>query len=127
MRGSGYGAFIGLASGFLQDTFFGYTIGINAFSYMITGYLIGISRENVFKDSYIPSIVFNLGAVFIYQHLFFLITYFTKIDISYTHAFLNIILPQSIYNAILGPFAYRLILKLDEKRFMDNKIYLFRW
>lgn len=127
MRGSGYGAFIGLASGFLQDTFFGYTIGINAFSYMITGYLIGISRENVFKDSYIPSIVFNLGAVFIYQHLFFLITYFTKIDISYTHAFLNIILPQSIYNAVLGPFAYRLILKLDEKRFMDNKIYLFRW
>ncbi|NLM44471.1 MAG: rod shape-determining protein MreD [Clostridiales bacterium] len=127
MRGSGYGTFIGLVSGILQDMFYGQTIGINAFAYMITGYIIGQSKENVFKDSYIPSIVFNVAAIFIYQHLFFLVTYFTKTGISYTHAILNIIFPQSIYNAILGPLAYRLLLKLDEKRFMDNKIYWFRW
>jgi len=123
MRGSGYGEFIGLASGLLQDIFYGNAIGVNGFSYMLTGYLIGQSNENVFKDSYIPSIVFNIGAVFIYQHIFFLITYFTKSQVLYTHALMNIIIPQSIYNAILGPIIYRFLLRLDEKEFMSKKIY----
>lgn len=123
MRGSAFGGFIGLFSGLLQDLIFGNTMGINGLSYMITGYLIGQSNENVFKDSFVPSIIFNIGAVFIYQHLFILITYFSKTNISYTHALLNIIIPQSIYNAILGSIAYRLIYKLDEKSFMNNKIY----
>lgn len=123
MRGSSYGGFIGLASGLLQDLVFGCSMGVNGFSYMITGYLIGQSNENVFKDSYVPSIIFNIGAVFIYQHLFFLITYFSKTNISYAHALLNIMIPQSIYNAILGSIAYRLIYRLDEKSFMNNKIY----
>lgn len=123
MRGSAAGSFIGLASGLLQDIFFGSTIGVNGLSYMLTGYLIGQSNENVFKDSFVPSIIFNIGAVFVYQHLFFLITYFSKNNISYIYALLNIMIPQSIYNAILGPIAYRLIYKLDEKSFMNNKIY----
>jgi len=123
MRGSAYGAFIGLASGLLQDIFYGNAIGIHGLSYMLTGYLIGQSNDDVFKDSYIPSIVFNFVAVLVYQHIFFIITYFTRTEISYTHALLNIIIPQSIYNAILGPIVYRLIFKLDEKKFMDNKIY----
>lgn len=123
MRGSGFGGFIGLASGLLQDIFYGNAIGVNGLAYMLTGYLIGQSNENVFKDSYIPSIVFNIGAVFIYQHMFFLIAYFTKNQVSYTHALMNIMIPQGIYNAILGPIVYRLLLRLDEKEFMNNKIY----
>lgn len=123
MRGSAYGGFIGLASGLLQDSIFGSAIGVNGLSYMITGYLIGQSNENVFKDSFVPAIVFNIGAVIIYQHLFFLITYFSKANISYTHALFNVMIPQSIYNAILGPIAYRLLYKLDEKSFMNKKIY----
>lgn len=123
MRGSAFGASIGLVSGLLQDIFYGNAIGVQGLSYMLTGYLIGQANDNVFKDSYIPSIVFNIGAVFIYQHIFFLITYFTKTEISYTYALLKIIIPQSIYNAILGPIAYRLIYRLDEKKFMNKKIY----
>ena len=123
MQGSAAGSFIGLASGLLQDLFFGSAMGVNGLSYMLTGYLIGQSNEKVFKDSFVPSIIFNIGAVFVYQHLFFLITYFSKNNISYIYALINIMIPQSIYNAILGPIGYRLLYKLDEKSFMDNKIY----
>ena len=54
----------------LIDMFYGQTIGINAFAYMITGYIIGQSKENVFKDSYIPSIVFNVAAI-LYINIYF--------------------------------------------------------
>lgn len=123
MRGSAYGGYIGLASGLLNDLIYGKPFGINGLSYMITGYIIGQSQENVFKDSFIPPIIFNIAGVFLYQNLFYLVTYFSKTNISYTHAFLNIMIPQSIYNGILGAFVYRCIYKLDEKKFMDKKIY----
>lgn len=123
MRGSIYGGCIGFLSGLLNDLIYGRAFGINALSYMVTGYIIGQSQENVFKDSYIPPIIFNVIAVLIYHNLFYLVTYFSKTNISYTHALFNIMIPQSIYNGILGPFVYRFIYRLDEKRFMNKKIY----
>lgn len=127
LRGSSFGAFIGLGAGLLLDSMFGEIIGINAFSYMMTGYIIGQVHENVFKDSFIPPIIFNFLAVFIYQHLFFMLSYFsnsiTGTDISYMHMLLTVVVPQSVYNAIIGVILYRYIYKLDEKPFMNKRIY----
>ncbi len=123
MRGSVYGGFIGLFSGLLNDLFYGMAFGINSLSYMLTGYIIGQSKENVFKDSLIPPFIFNVIGVFIYQSLFYIISYLSKINISYIQALLSMIIPQSIYNGILGVIVYKYIYKLDEKAFMDKRIY----
>lgn len=127
LRGSSYGAFIGLGTGLLLDSMYGEIIGINAFSYMITGYVVGQAHENVFKDSFIPPLIFNFFAVFMYQHIFFLLAYFTNsipgTDISYIQILLKVIIPLAIYNSILGAVMYRYIYKLDEKSFMNKRIY----
>ncbi|KUO69159.1 MAG: hypothetical protein APF77_23525 [Clostridia bacterium BRH_c25] len=127
MRGSSYGAFTGLGIGLLIDMLYGRTIGINALSYMITGYIIGQAHENVFKDSFIPSFIFNLIAVIIFQHGFILLSYFSNnfpsTGIPYVYMLVKIILPQSIYNAVIGSIVYRYIYKLDEASFMNRRIY----
>lgn len=127
MRGSSYGAFIGLGAGLLTDMFYGRTIGINALSYMVTGYIIGQTHENVFKDSFIPSFVFNFIAILIFQHSFILLSYFSNnfptSGLPYVNMLMRVILPQAAYNSIVGAIAYRYIYKLDEASFMNRRIY----
>ncbi|MFZ5352949.1 MAG: rod shape-determining protein MreD [Bacillota bacterium] len=127
LRGSSYGAFIGFGSGLLVDMMFGRTIGINALSYMLTGYIIGQAHENVFKDSIIPAVIFNAAAIIISQHIFFVLAYFsqniTSDGISYLNALTSIILPQCLYNAVIGGLLYKLLYRLDEMDIMDKRIY----
>lgn len=127
MRGSGFGVFLGLGIGLLSDILYGMTIGMNAFSYMITGYIIGQVHENVFKDSYLPAIIFNIAAVFISQHIFYLLAYLTNniagTGLGYVQMLLHVILPQSLYNAVIGTIVYRYAYRLDEKAFMNKRIY----
>ena len=123
MRGSVYGGFVGLLSGFLSDLFYSISFGVNSLSYMLTGYIIGQFQENIFKDSFIPPIIFNVIGVFVFQHLFYFVSYISKTNISYLHALLNIMIPQSILNGILGIFVYKYIFKLEERNFMKKKIF----
>jgi len=127
MRGSSYGAFVGLGAGLLLDMLYGRTIGINALAYMVTGYIIGQVHENVFKDSFIPAVVFNFIAVILFQHAFIFLAYFSNnfpsTDISYVNMLLEVILPQAVYDAVAGFVAYRLIYRLDEARFLNKRIY----
>jgi rod shape-determining protein MreD len=127
MRGKSYGTFIGLGTGLLIDMLYGRAFGINALSYMVTGYIIGQVQENVFKDSFIPAVVFNFAAVALFQHLYIFLAYFSNnfpsTDISYVNMLLKVILPQAIYNSIIGSIVYRLLYRLDESKLLDKRIY----
>lgn len=127
LEGGVYSTVIGLASGLLIDIMFGRILGVNAFSYMITGYLLGQAHDNVFKDSILPPALFNFAAVLIYQHLYFFLMYMTgnllHEGFSYTSILFRMILPQSLYNAVLGAIIYRYYLYLNEKDFMQRRLY----
>lgn len=127
LRGSTYGAFAGLGIGLLIDILYGRVMGINALSYMVTGYIIGQAHENVFKDSIIPPFIFNLIAIIIFQHSFILLSYFSNdfpsIGVQYGYMLFEVILPQALYNAVVGSIVHRFIYKLDETSFMDRRIY----
>ena len=127
IRGSSYGAFTGLGIGLLVDMLYGRAIGINALSYMITGYIIGQAHENVFKDSFIPSFIFNFIAIMIFQHSYILLSYFSNnfpsTGVTYVYMLLKVILPQAIYNSVVGSIVYRYIYKMDEAPFMSKRIY----
>jgi len=127
MRGSSYGAFIGLGAGMLLDLLYGRAIGINALAYMAAGYIIGQVHENVFKDSFIPAVVFNFLAVILFQHAFIMLAYFSNnfpgTGISYVNMLLKNILPQAAYNSLIGFIVYRLIYRLDESKLLDRRIY----
>lgn len=127
LEGGAYSSAIGLVSGLLIDILYGRVLGVNAFSYMLTGYIFSQARENVFKDSILPPALFNFIAVLLYQHIYFLIMYLTgnllHEGISYTQILFRVILPQGIYNAILGAIIYRYFLHLNNKRFMQDRLY----
>lgn len=127
MRGSSYGAFTGLGIGLLVDIMYGRVIGVNALSYMVTGYIIGQSHENVFKDSFIPPFIFNIVSIIIFQHFYLLLSYFSNnlpiTGTSYLYMLPKVILPQALYNAVIGSLVYRLIYRLDGIPFMDRRIY----
>ncbi|MGB7605185.1 MAG: rod shape-determining protein MreD [Lutisporaceae bacterium] len=127
LEGGAYSAVIGLASGLLIDILFGRVLGVNAFSYMITGYLFGQAHDNVFRDSILPPALFNFATVIIYQHLYFFLMYMTgnllHEGFSYMHILLGMIIPQSLYNTILGAIMYRFYLHLSEKDFMQRRLY----
>lgn len=127
LRGSSYSSIIGLTAGILVDMMYGKVFGINAISYMITGYVIGMIHENVFKDSVLPAIIFNFAAVFVCQHIFFIFSYLSNNLIglygSYIYILTRIILPQCFYNMIIGGLIYKYFYKLDEMEFMDRRIY----
>lgn len=127
MRGSTFGAFTGLGIGLLIDIMYARVIGINALSYMLTGYIIGQAHENVFKDNFVPPFIFNLIAIIIFQHSFIFLSYFSNdfpsTGSSYIYMLLQVILPQALYNAVVGSIVYRFIYKMDETSFMDRRIY----
>lgn len=127
LEGGAYSSVIGLASGFLVDILFGRVLGVNAFSYMITGYIFGQAHDSVFKDSILPPVLFNFAAVLIYQHLYFFLMYMTgnllHDGFSYLNILMGMILPQSLYNSILGAIIYRYYLHLNNKDFMKRRTY----
>jgi rod shape-determining protein MreD len=127
LEGGAYSAAIGFASGLFIDILYGKVLGVNALSYMITGYLLGQAHQNVFRDSLLPPALFNFTAVLLYQHIYFLMMYLTGNllydGISYTAMLLKVILPQSLYNAALGAVLYRYYLRLNNKKIMSNRLY----
>lgn len=123
LQGGYYSTFIGLVAGLITDIVFGNAIGVYAFCYMITGYVIGQVHGNVFKDSVVPAILFNIIAVFIFNNLFFYVSYFMKINVSYTYMLIKILIPQCIYNGLLGFIVYKYLYKLDISNFMQRRIY----
>jgi rod shape-determining protein MreD len=127
LEGGAYSSAIGLASGLLIDILYGRVLGVNAFSYMITGYLLGQAHENVFKDSILPPALFNFVAVIVYQHIYYLIMYLAgnllHDGVSYGYILFTLILPQGVYNAVLGAILYRYFLHLNGKKFMQNRLY----
>lgn len=127
LEGGAYSAAIGFASGLFIDILYGKALGVNAFAYMIMGYLLGQAHENVFKDSILPPALFNFTAVLVYQHIYFLMMYLTGNllydGLSYTGMLVKVILPQSLYNAVLGAVLYRYYLRLNNKKFMSNRLY----
>ena len=105
MRGSVYGGFIGLMSGFLNDLIYGKSFGVNSLSYILTGYIIGQSQENVFKDSFILCnlILFciHLPKLVLFYFVFKQNKYF------YIYIFIEYMIPQSnIWN--FGCIAYNI-------------------
>ena len=127
LKGRNYGAYIGLAAGFLLDVMFGEVFGIYALAYMITGYVSGMFNEKVFKDSVLPAIIFNVMAVCLLQTIVYLFSYLTN-SLGYfglppIEFLLVRLLPLVVYNGILSGPIYKLIYKLEKNDLVNRRIY----
>ncbi len=106
LSGTGAGAGGGFFAGFIQDILLGGMFGINTFIKMIIGILSGFFSEQFYKRNYVLPPV-----------LIFIMTIFKEFAVIFTagnmaaglmlgNYFKSVVLPEAIYNAILGLVIY---------------------
>lgn len=123
LSGNPTSAIIGLCGGLLQDILFGSQLGIYAFQYMVIGYLVGLTRENLYVGPVMFPMVFAATGIFIKQIMMYIYAFFVKMNLPIGDVMLKIALPEAIYTAILMPIIYHYILKLYKHKFMTKRIY----
>ncbi len=113
LRGSDQGLFFGLFAGFFLDLLSGGIIGVQALSKMILGFASGFMEKNIFKDSFlIPSAtVFVATLIFESFNIFMYLAF--NANYNFFSTFFSTVIPLALYNAILTPLVYHLLLKVE--------------
>ena len=110
--GKNKGAVIGLIAGLVQDIVLGSTVGANALIYMLIGISIGRLENSIFKDNSLTPLFFTTLSTIAYHLLFYFIMYITNTQFNFFQLLKQIIVVETIYNAIISIFIYKLIYHL---------------
>ena len=113
LRGKREGMIVGFFAGLLIDLYFGYfeVIGINAFLYLVIGYIVGIFHEILYlQDILIPIITVTI-CDFIYNFVYYIITFLLRNKLDFVYYIKSIIVPEIVYTV----FLYRLIMFSNKK------------
>ena len=117
LRGKKEGLLVGFFAGFLVDLFFGYgeVVGINAFLYMMIGYVVGIFHDIWYlQDILIPVSVVAISD-FLYNFIYYIITFLLRNRLDLIHYIKSIIIPEIIYTVFLTVFIYRVMYLINRK------------
>jgi rod shape-determining protein MreD len=121
MGGGNTGMLAGFFGGLLQDVLYGHSIGVNAFQYMIIGYLIGLLYEKVFVDKiFVPLFVVFLCSL-LRGMMMMLYLYFNRAGMPLYFGFARVIVPEALYTAVFMPLIFRWMTLLYQQRFMSQK------
>lgn len=114
LKGSESGTAFGLVSGFVMDLFSGNVIGIGALIKMIAGFSAGLLEKNIFKDNLlIPALVTFVWTI-VLESFNVIIRLVFKANFNFLTVFISIIVPLAIYNALLAPIIYQLLIKMEQ-------------
>lgn len=114
LRGSTEGAIVGLCSGLLQDMFFGTSIGYFALLNMLTGYLAGRSHHNFYRENYLMPLMLCTMAVFLYESTIYFTSFLFRGQLNFFYYLGRMILPETVYTAILTVLIYRILFMVNE-------------
>lgn len=114
LRGSTEGAIVGLFAGLLQDIFFGTSVGYFALLNMLTGYFAGRSHHNFYRENYLMPIMLCTMAVFLYECTIYLTSFLFRGQLNFIYYLGKMILPETVYTAILTIVIYRILFTANE-------------
>jgi rod shape-determining protein MreD len=121
LGGGNTGMLAGFFGGLLQDVLYGHSIGVNAFQYMVIGYLIGLLYEKVFVDKiFVPMVVVFLGAL-LRGFMMMLYLYFNRVGMPFYFGFARVIVPEALYTSAFTLLIFRWLSSLYQQRFMSRK------
>lgn len=113
LRGDLEGATLGFFTGLLVDMFFGYFLGLNAFSYMLVGFMVGYVSVELYKDNificFLLVLVFNL----VFGIIYFILTAFFLGYPNLMFFLWDIIVPEALYSSVVAFFIYKLYFLLN--------------
>ena len=119
-RGEFTGIWVGFFGGLLQDINLGivpnfniekirYFLGINILPKALIGYATGKISKGITKDNYFTWIAISFIFSLIKGVLVFLLTAFSCMSVA-SHSLVSVILPESIYNALLSVVWFKFLL-----------------
>lgn len=107
------GAIYGLTIGLVEDIVYGSFLGFNALIKFLTGYLIGYGTRDLFKGPVALTMGFVFVGTFLYN-LIFLLTCWVFVPGYATGLLLPKAASSALYNALIGPFMYGGVMKLEK-------------
>lgn len=107
---------IGIFAGILQDLYFTNVFGINAFINMLVCLISAQIGVNIIKSKRLIPVISSFALSILKGGLVLIICYFIKLHIDY-----NIVLFNSIYNAVITILVYKLIYSFSTKKYMEKK------
>jgi len=96
---------IGALSGILKDIFSITGFGINAFSFLLIGFLSGYLKDKLFKDNFVTQFLFSCFSVYLVWAIFIVLG---QASFSPTAA----VLYKGLYTGILAPFLFIVLTKI---------------
>lgn len=110
LLGKEKGVGIGFFSGLLQDLAVGNIFGINIFSKLATGYILGLAERKVFKDHLLlPLLAIAIATVFSNFVSIAVLLLFLDYKINFVAITFNYILPLLGYNLIFSIPIHRIV------------------
>lgn len=114
MRGKKEGLYVGFFCGILVDVFFGGGIlGINAFIYMLMGYINGYFHRVFYPEDVKLPLVFVAISDLTYSIITFIMFFLLRTRMNFFSYLRQIIIPEVVYTVLVTILFYRLILKLN--------------
>lgn len=113
IRGSFDGMCIGFACGLLLDLFFGETIGFSALIYTLLGYGIGVLGQLYYTDFVDMPLLLCLISDLFYHIGIFIFAFVINGQYDFGTYFVNIIIPELLYTALMTLLLYPVFRKAD--------------
>jgi len=114
LRGRTEGSIIGFCSGFLQDIFFGSSLGFYALLGMLIGYYIGKYHANYYRENFALPVFFCFIVTIIYETIIFIFGPFFNGSFNYIYFFIRKIIPCAVYTAVTAIIIYRLLFTIND-------------
>lgn len=112
LEGPVVGSVCGFFAGLLQDLLLMTTLGLNALSKTIVGYLSGMVEQKIFSENFILPMAAIFAATLISESIFVALRATLGEVISPIVAARSIVLPAALYNAVLAGLCYPVLARL---------------
>jgi rod shape-determining protein MreD len=106
LHGCYHGAKLGFVFGLVEDVFIGKFIGLNALTKMLTGYLVGMGENKVFKENLLIPVFGLFTATFLNNILYVFLAGLAGVERNLAFYVWDVTLPTALYNACLAPLFY---------------------
>lgn len=123
LKGPIFGASIGLAGGFIVDFAGGVgVLGVNALAKMTTGLFCGLMEKTIFKDNLLVPAIAAIVTTLMHELIIYFVLSALGWQILFLHNFLRYTLPLTLYHAVLAPFVYYFVYRLERYLLLRNSI-----
>lgn len=104
-RGHVQGGLLGIAFGLMEDLMTGRFIGLNAICKGITGFIIGLTSERLYKNNFFIPVVVVLIATFLQSILYLLCGFMIGLNLEGVRLMM-VSIADAVYNIVFSPIFY---------------------